>query len=144
MKVRAAVVIVEDDQVALIKRVRDGRTYFVFPGGGVEDGETPEATAVREAFEELGVEVELGRLISEGLGNDRLHLHYLARVVRGEFGTGAGREMVTSGETPKGTYRPVWMDLDDLLQYEVRPMRLARVLSSRGLIQTRKVQPVEE
>jgi 8-oxo-dGTP diphosphatase len=34
-----------------------------FPGGKVEPGESPEQAAVREAREELGVEVELGALI---------------------------------------------------------------------------------
>lgn len=34
-----------------------------FPGGKVEPGESPEEAAVREAREELGVEVELGALI---------------------------------------------------------------------------------
>jgi len=54
------VVIVQAGRVALIKRVRAGRTYYLFPGGGVEEGETPEQAAIREAHEELGVEVELG------------------------------------------------------------------------------------
>jgi len=47
---RAAVVILEDGRIALIERARDGRTYFVFPGSGVETGESPEeaaATATR-------------------------------------------------------------------------------------------------
>jgi 8-oxo-dGTP pyrophosphatase MutT (NUDIX family) len=44
---RAAVVIVENGRVALIERVRDGRTYFVFPGGRVESGESPQQAAVR-------------------------------------------------------------------------------------------------
>jgi hypothetical protein len=29
---RSAVIIVENDHVALIERVRDGSTYYVFPG----------------------------------------------------------------------------------------------------------------
>jgi 8-oxo-dGTP pyrophosphatase MutT (NUDIX family) len=33
---------------------------FVLPGGGQEDGETPEATAVREAFEEVGLRIAVG------------------------------------------------------------------------------------
>src|SRR6266540_4217155 len=53
---RSAVIIVEHDQVALIERVRDRRTYYVFPGGTIEDGETAQAAAIREAYEELGVQ----------------------------------------------------------------------------------------
>ena len=64
MRVRAAVIIVENGRVALIERVRDRHTYFKFPGGGVESGESPQQAAVREAHEELGVSVELGDLIS--------------------------------------------------------------------------------
>ena len=33
---------VVQDFLALIRRVRDGHTYYLFPGGGVEDGETPD------------------------------------------------------------------------------------------------------
>lgn len=51
--------IVRDHNVALIRREREGATYYVFPGGGVEDWESFAATAVREAYEELGVWVRL-------------------------------------------------------------------------------------
>lgn len=51
--------IVRDHNVALIRREREGATYYVFPGGGVEDWESFAATAVREAYEELGVRVRL-------------------------------------------------------------------------------------
>ena len=80
MKVRAAIVIVKDGQVALIKRVRDGSTYYVFPGGGVETGETPEHAAVREAREELGVEVRLDDLIFATSLGGREHNYYSATI----------------------------------------------------------------
>ena len=38
---RARIVLVEHGKVALIRRVRDGHTYYLFPGGGVEDGRKP-------------------------------------------------------------------------------------------------------
>jgi ADP-ribose pyrophosphatase YjhB (NUDIX family) len=60
------------------------------PGGEVELGETVEAAAVREAREELGVEVEIERAIGytdQILPVSGVHWHlmaFLARIVRGE------------------------------------------------------------
>ncbi|NJC97617.1 MAG: DNA mismatch repair protein MutT, partial [Anaerolineae bacterium] len=42
MRIRAGVVLIEDDRVALIERHRAGLDYYVFPGGGVDEGETQE------------------------------------------------------------------------------------------------------
>jgi 8-oxo-dGTP diphosphatase len=130
VRVRAAVVIVEKGRVALIERVRDRRTYFKFPGGRVEDGESPQQGAVREAHEELGVSVELGDLISVAYRDGREQRYYLASIVGGTFGTGRGTEMITSGTTVKGTYRPVWVDLTSLTELDVRPRELAEALAS--------------
>jgi 8-oxo-dGTP diphosphatase len=127
---RAAVVIVEDGRVALIEHVRDQRTYFKFPGGRVEDGESPQQAAVREAHEELGVSIELGDLISVAYRDGREQRYYLASITGGKFGTGRGTEMITSGTTAKGTYRPVWVDLTILTELDVRPRELSEALAS--------------
>lgn len=86
MRQRGAVIIVENNQVALIKRTRGQHVYFLFPGGMVEPGETIEAAAVREAYEELGLHVILGRLVAVVERNDALQYHYLATIQEGEFG----------------------------------------------------------
>ena len=130
MRVRAAVVIVENGRVALIERVRDRHTYFKFPGGRVESGESPQQAAVREAHEELGVSVELGDLIFVAYRNGREQRYYLATITGGSFGTGQGTEMMTSGTTAKGTYRPVWVDLTSLTELDVRPRALSEALAS--------------
>jgi 8-oxo-dGTP diphosphatase len=90
---RARVVVVENGRVALIKRVREGQTYFLFPGGGVERGETPEQAAVREAREELGVEVELSELLLEEVFQGVRFLYFSARITGGSSARVSGPTM---------------------------------------------------
>ena len=124
-------IIVQDGRVALIERVRDGRRHYVFPGGGVEPGETPAEAAVREAYEELGVEVRLlGRLHDELLDGTPF-VYFLAEIVGGRFGTGEWPDHADrdAGERERrGTYQAVWLPLDDLGSVDVRPAELAHVL----------------
>jgi 8-oxo-dGTP pyrophosphatase MutT (NUDIX family) len=48
------------DRLLLIhERLEDGSTHWLTPGGGVEGDESPRAAAVREAVEEVGIEVDL-------------------------------------------------------------------------------------
>jgi 8-oxo-dGTP diphosphatase len=56
-----AVALVDVDGRVLIARRPEGKTMeglWEFPGGKVEDGETPEAALIRELKEELGIDTE--------------------------------------------------------------------------------------
>lgn len=125
---RSAVIIIEHEQVALIKRVRAGRTYYVFPGGGIEGLETPEEAAIREAGEELGLVVAIDRLFASVTFEANEQYYYLARRVGGDFGTGHGAEMASLPNTVAGSYTPIWITLAELSQYDVRPRDLVTAL----------------
>ena len=108
MSYRAAILLLQEDKVALIERQRAGLHYFTFPGGHVEEGETPEQAAVREAAEELGLQVVIKKTLARMGWQGKWQHYYLVEAVGGTFGTGRGEEMIMSGPE-KGSYLPVWM-----------------------------------
>jgi ADP-ribose pyrophosphatase YjhB (NUDIX family) len=63
IRIRASALIMKDKHILAIKHRKDGREYYLLPGGGVHIGETIRQAVEREVFEELGVRVEAGELI---------------------------------------------------------------------------------
>ncbi|MGB7649240.1 MAG: NUDIX domain-containing protein [Pseudomonas fluorescens] len=124
---RSAIILInEADEVALIRRDKPGQTYYVFPGGGREEGATLEETAVREAHEELGLDVELEGVAAVVRFNGLENPYYWAKVTGGVFGTGTGEEF----EDTSSGYTPLWIKRKDLLNLPVRPTSLAEQLNS--------------
>ena len=131
MRTRAGIVWIENDKVALIERHRAGLHYFVFPGGGVDEGETPEQGAVREAMEELGVEVAIQQKVAIIHFEQSTQIYFLVKRIGGEFGTGTGEEYTDSdpNDPGEGVYIPVWMPIEELPHQEkVFPDDLAKLV----------------
>jgi mutator protein MutT len=131
MRIRAGIVLIEENKVALIERHRAGLDYFVFPGGGADNGETPEQAAIREAMEELGVEVSVKQLLAEIHFDQSVQFYFLAERVKGEFGTGTGEEFTDSDpyDPREGIYIPVWMPIEELSNHEkVFPVDVANLV----------------
>lgn len=131
MKTRAGIILVENDKAALIERHRAGLHYFVFPGGGVDEGETPEQGAIREAMEELGVEVVIRQKVAVIHFEQSTQVYFLVMRVGGEFGSGTGEEYTDSdpNDPTEGIYIPVWMPIDELPRHEmIFPETLAKLV----------------
>jgi 8-oxo-dGTP diphosphatase len=127
MSYRAAVLLLQDDKIALIERHRQGFHYFTFPGGHVEEGETPEQAAVRETLDELGLEVVIKKLVARMGWQGKWQYYYLAEVTGGVFGSGRGEEILNT-LPGRGTYRPMWMPLTELLDQPVKPRQMAEMV----------------
>lgn len=127
MRNRAGIILIEDNKLALIERHRAGLHYFIFPGGGIDQGESPQQTAIREAEEELGIIVELEQKVATVLFNENTQHYFLANKLSGEFGSGTGEEY---GEYNPihGTYHPLWMPLADVSNNNVLPHELAKLI----------------
>lgn len=129
MRIRAGIILIQDEKVALIERHRAGLHYFVFPGGGVNEGESPKQAAIRESMEELGIEVVIKQRVAEiQVGYKSRQFYYLVEQIGGTFGTGAGEEY-TEMDPDEGIYNPVWMSIDELAQHEdVHPSDVAKLV----------------
>lgn len=125
---RSSVVLIKKKKVGLIKRIREGYVYYVFPGGGIEEGETPEMAAKREAFEELGVEVKINECIAEVEFNGSQYF-FLSEIINGTFGTGQGEEYTDENKN-RGTYLPIWVDIERLSSIDVKPKEVALKVQS--------------
>ena len=123
MRIRSGAIVEIDGKIALIKRVRNNHEYYVFPGGGIEEGETPEEAAVREVKEELGIDIEIVKLLTTLTFNNKLQYYFHAKYIKGEFGTGEGEEFFHSDQI-RGTYTPILIEKDNLRLYDIRPLEI--------------------
>ena len=78
----------KDGEILLLRRVRGDHVQWEIPGGKVEPGEDPGQAAIREAKEELGVDVTLGSKIGQASfefdGQQWLYHWFGASVISGE------------------------------------------------------------
>ena len=133
MRVRADVVLIENGQVVLIERHRAEKHYYVFPGGGVDEGETPEQAAIREMEEETGLRVTIKRELAEIHFDLSVQHYFLVEKIGGEFGSGTGEEFTEADpDNPaQGIYIPTWMALAELPEHDnVYPAEVAKLAAN--------------
>lgn len=62
--ITSAAVILRDERGRFVIEKPNYRDHWLLPGGGVDPGEDPRGCARREVQEELGLDVEIGRLLA--------------------------------------------------------------------------------
>ncbi|WP_409294670.1 NUDIX hydrolase [Peribacillus sp. SCS-26] len=123
MRNRSAAVILKKNRAVLIKRKRENEEYYVFPGGGIEAGESAEEAVIRECMEELGVSIKIKDFFMDVEFQGKQH-YYLAEIIKGEISSGLGEEY-TDPERNRGTYQPLWVRIGDFPSLDIRPWAAA-------------------
>lgn len=114
---RGAAIIVQEGKIVLIKRIREGEIYYVFPGGGIEEGETAEEATKREAYEELGVHIKVEHLIAK-VEYKGTEYYFNAHIIDGVFGSGKAEEFKLKD---RGSYIPLWLPIHELEKVSIKP-----------------------
>jgi len=117
-------------KVLIAKRIKP--SLWSLPGGRLEPGETPEAAAIRELFEETGVtaeivglagEAEVTRTSKDGEVISRFHISaYAARWIEGEAAPGPEAAEIA------------WITPEEIERYTVTEGLLPIVLKAKQLL----------
>ena len=108
---RAVAVITRDEKILLMNRIKNGREYFVFPGGGVEEGEVVENAIVREIKEEFGLDIKIEKLLFQIENQGRKEFYFLVKEFAGVPEVGGEEKERT---TKNNQYYPAWRDLSEI------------------------------
>ena len=137
IRIAARALIMHKKCLLLTRCEHQGHTFYLAPGGGQEERETLAETVARECREEIGVEVEGGRLLfvrdyipPKGgfsyLSKEQHQVeHFFECRVPDDY-------RPTKGSTPDSNQVAVeWLDLETLSKVEVYPAWLVEVLGAK-------------
>jgi 8-oxo-dGTP diphosphatase len=119
---RACAVVVEEGKLLMVRQTYRGQSFWTFPGGAIEPGETPEGAAVREVQEETGLAIRVVQVLSQRLRVTATGTYfcYLGRVIEGQARLGLDPELPGDAQELHDLH---WFSLDDIRDYpEVAPI----------------------
>lgn len=138
-RIRVAGLIEIDDGYALmhredVKKVENTNKpygeYYVFPGGGLEEGETLEEGVAREILEEFGIVVEvLEKIAYREVNEENDEYLFKCKYVSGKFGTGTGPEFSGNPKyADRGKYIPEIVPKTEISKIRLIPEEFRKFL----------------
>jgi 8-oxo-dGTP diphosphatase len=125
MRLRPAALIIEKNKILLMRYEYNGVSVYNLPGGNHDEGESISETLVRELYEELGVQIEVGQLVLVGeahnidLKKSVMHLLFSCKIVENE-------PVINKFET--SAIELCWLEISKLNQINMYPSIASHVL----------------
>ena len=120
MRPRASLILIAEQEVLLIYRENAKGTYYVLPGGKVEEGETPAEAASRELIEEAGIKVDIVKELGEFMDTTiDHHVYFLSGRLIGEKVTPEWQEK--DKQTADNIYRFEWCKAEKIETINLLP-----------------------
>ncbi|XEC97322.1 NUDIX hydrolase [Paenibacillus tarimensis] len=113
MATRSSVAIIKDGYILMVRQMYKGEEIWTFPGGSIEEGETPEQAAIREVYEETDLKVEIIRPLVE-VYNERIkgmYYCFLGTIIEGTVKLGHDPELKNHKQELKEVR---WILIDEL------------------------------
>lgn len=131
MKKSTRLIIEEGDNLIFIKRTKKVsgslKTFYVLPGGMLDENETWEQAGIREAKEELNIDIRIDELMVEEYNEDldKQERFYFATIVNGKVSNGSGEEFQDmSVDSPYGLYEVVKISKKEIGAYNILPITI--------------------
>lgn len=132
---RVRAIIIRNDKILLIKRIKPNLVYWIIPGGAVENYETDKEALIRECREELGIDVRVNKLLLEMNSKkpghkDQREFFYLCKIISGKIGSGHGPEF-EKNSSYVGKYEIEWKNIKKLEEIDLMPKEIKEIIISK-------------
>ncbi|HCM1310235.1 TPA: NUDIX domain-containing protein [Vibrio parahaemolyticus] len=128
-RVSALILNRKNAEILLIKRFKEGRNYWVFPGGGVEPEELLEQAIVREVFEETSLRIDNYQEIFSVVNRGRKEHFYLVNVQFFEPKLSL-HSPERQTQSSSNLYELTWVKLNDLSKLDLVPVEAKEIVNS--------------
>jgi 8-oxo-dGTP diphosphatase len=115
---RASAIIISKRHILLINRIRTKGEFYVFPGGNIEEGESPEEACIREVLEETGLKTAWLQAAFDFSVDNRMAHYYFVEVFPGTMTLGGPESQKRSEQN---RYLLEWVPLSKISQLNLRP-----------------------
>ena len=114
-------IIIKNEKILLIHRIKPSRNYYVLPGGKIEKNENPEQALIREIKEETNLDIISFKKLTE-IEDEKRYAYYF--IIEKYIGIPEiiGEEKEKSNEIDK--YILEWIELKDIKKLNIHPIQI--------------------